>query len=118
MPSIVLFKASASKISPPPIKNPQTFKTATKPATPTVKATAGTGKATISWDKVAGATGYVIYMQDEFGDYNKLSSTTKTSYTKKSLKKGKTYYFRVRAYKTVDGTNIYGGYKTVKVKVK
>ena len=96
----------------------KTFKTATKPATPTVKATAGTGKATISWDKVAGATGYVIYMQDEFGDYNKLASTTKTSYTKKSLKKGKTYYFRVRAYKTVDGTNIYGGYKTVKVKVK
>ena len=96
----------------------KSFKTATKPATPTVKAAAGTGKATISWNKVTGATGYVIYMQDEFGDYNKLGSTTKTSYTKKSLKKGKTYYFRVRAYKTVDGTNIYGGYKTVKVKVK
>lgn len=96
----------------------KSFKTATKPATPTVKATAGTGKATISWNKVTGATGYVIYMQDEFGDYNKLGSTSKTSYTKKSLKKGKTYYFRVRAYKTVDGTNIYGGYKTVKVKVK
>ena len=94
------------------------IKTATKPATPTVKATAGSKQATISWKKVTGATGYVIYMQDEFGDYEKLGSTKKTSYTRKKLTKGKTYYFRVRAYKTVDGKNIYGGYKTVKVKVK
>ena len=94
------------------------FKTCTKPATPTVKATAGTGKATLSWSKVTGATGYVIYMQDEFGDYTKIGTTKSTSYTKKSLKKGQTYYFRVKAYKTVDGKNIYSGYKTVKVKVK
>lgn len=96
----------------------KTFTTATKPATPTVKATAGSKQATISWNKVAGATGYVVYMQDDFGDYNKIGSTKKTSYTRKKLTKGKTYYFRVRAYKTVDGKNIYGGYKTVKVKVK
>ncbi|MBQ4266949.1 MAG: fibronectin type III domain-containing protein, partial [Clostridia bacterium] len=94
------------------------MKTATKPATPTVKATAGSKQATISWNKVTGATGYVVYMQDEFGDYEKLGSTKKTSYTRKKLTKGETYYFRVRAYKTVDGKNIYGGYKTVKVKVK
>ena len=94
------------------------FTTATKPATPTVKATAGSKQATISWNKVTGATGYVVYMQDEFGDYKKIGSTKKTSYTRKKLTKGKTYYFRVRAYKTVDGKNIYGGYKTVKVKVK
>lgn len=96
----------------------KTITTATKPATPTVKATAGSKQATISWNKVTGATGYVVYMQDEFGDYEKLGSTKKTSYTRKKLTKGKTYYFRVRAYKTVDGKNIYGGYKTVKVKVK
>ncbi|MBR2417961.1 MAG: fibronectin type III domain-containing protein [Clostridia bacterium] len=94
------------------------MKTATKPATPTVKATAGSKQATISWNKITGATGYVVYMQDEFGDYEKLGSTKKTSYTRKKLTKGETYYFRVRAYKTVDGKNIYGGYKTVKVKVK
>ena len=57
-------------------------------------------------------------MKDDFGDYNKIGSTKSTSYTKKSLKKGRTYYFRVRAYKTLDGKNIYGGYKTVKVKIK
>ena len=95
-----------------------TFKTATSPATPAVKVKPGSKQATISWNKVAGATGYVIYMQDSSGDYNKIGSTKSTSYKKKSLKKGKTYSFRVRAYKTVDGKNIYGGYKTVKAKVK
>ncbi len=94
------------------------FKTCTKPANPAPTATSSGGKVTIKWSKVTGATGYVIYMQNESGNYNKLGSTKNTSYTKKSLKKGKTYYFRVRAYKTLDGKNIYGGYKTVKIKVK
>ncbi|MBR2417960.1 MAG: leucine-rich repeat protein [Clostridia bacterium] len=94
------------------------FRTCTKPANPAPKATSSASKATIKWSKVTGATGYVIYMQDDFGDYNKIGSTKSTSYTKKSLKKGRTYYFRVRAYKTLDGKNIYGGYKTVKVKLK
>ena len=96
----------------------KTITTATKPATPTLKATAGSKQATISWKKVTGATGYVVYMQDEFGDYEKIGTTKNTSYTRKKLTKGEIYYFRVRAYKTVDGKNIYGGYKTVKVKVK
>ena len=96
----------------------KTLTTATKPATPTVKVTAGSGKATLSWSKVTGATGYVIYMEDSFGDFEKVTSTTKTSYTKKSLKKGKTYKFRIKAYKKVDGKYIYSGYKTYSVKVK
>ena len=96
----------------------KTLTTATKPATPTVKATAGAGKVTLSWSKVSGATGYVVYMMDEFGDYEKVGSTKGTSYTKKSLKKGKTYKFRVKAYKKVDGKYIYSGYKTYSVKVK
>ena len=85
---------------------------------PNVKITAGTKKATLKWNKVTGATGYVVYMKNSDGDYVKLGSTKSTSYTKKSLKSGKKYYFRVRAYKTVDGKNIYGGYKTYSVKVK
>ena len=96
----------------------KTITTCTKPATPTVKVTAGSGKATLSWSKVTGATGYVIYMENSFGDFEKVTSTTKTSYTKKSLKKGKTYKFRVKAYKKVDGKYIYSGYKTYSVKVK
>ena len=33
---------------------------------------------------------------------------------KTGLTKGKTYYFKVAAYKTIDGTNIYGAYSAVK----
>ena len=96
----------------------KSIKTATEPAVPNVKITAGTKKATLKWNKVTGATGYVVYLKNSDGDYVKLGSTKSTSYTKKSLKSGKKYYFRVRAYKTVDGKNIYGGYKTYSVKVK
>ena len=85
---------------------------------PTVKITAASKKATLKWNKVTGATGYVVYMKNSDGSYKKLGSTKSTSYTKKSLKSGKKYYFRVRAYKTVEGKNIYGGYKTYSVKVK
>ena len=40
-------------------------------------------------------------------------TTTKTSYTNnKGLKNGKTYYFKVRAYKVVDGEKVYTGWST------
>ena len=50
--------------------------------------------------------------------YKKIKVTTDNNYTVKSLKKGKTYKFRVRAYSKVDGKYIYGDYKTYSVKVK
>ena len=47
----------------------------------------------------------------------KKGSTVKA--TIKKLSKGKKYYFKVRAYKTVNGKKIYGAYSSVKsVKVK
>ena len=93
--------------------------TATKPATLKVKATAGSKKATLKWNNVKGATGYQIYMKGpNDSDYKKIKVTSGTSYTVKSLKKGKTYKFRVRAYSKVGGKYIYGGYKTYSVKVK
>ncbi|RKJ62735.1 hypothetical protein D7Y06_16660 [Roseburia sp. 1XD42-69] len=42
-------------------------------------------------------------------------TTSKTSYTIKNLKKGKTYYVRVRAYKKDSaGKKVYSGYTKVK----
>ena len=39
--------------------------------------------------------------------------------TIKKLKKGKTYWFRVRAYRTVTGTDYYGAWsKAKKVKIR
>lgn len=93
--------------------------TATKPATLKVKATVGSKKVTLKWNEVRGAKGYQVYMKgpDDSG-YKKIKVTTAESYTVKSLKKGATYSFRVRAYSKVDGKYIYGGYKTYTVKVK
>ena len=92
--------------------------TATKPGTPTLKVTAGSKKATLSWNKQTGATGYVVYMAtSKNGKYTKIATlkgNTKVSYTKTGLTKGKTYYFKVAAYETVGGKNIYGSFSSVK----
>jgi len=97
--------------------------TATKPATPTLKATAGKKQAALSWNKISGASGYVVYMATgKNGSFKKVATIKKGStvkYTKKSLKKGTTYKFKIMAYKTVSGKNIYSGYSAVKtVKAK
>ncbi|MGN0443771.1 MAG: leucine-rich repeat protein [Acutalibacteraceae bacterium] len=97
--------------------------TATKPGTPTLKVKAGAKKASLSWNKQTGASGYVVYMAtSKNGTYKKIATVkggTKVSYTKTGLTKSKTYYFKVKAYKTVDGKNIYGAYSAVKsVKIK
>ncbi len=96
--------------------------TATTPATPTLKATAGAKKATLSWNKQTGASGYVIYMAaSKNGKYKKIATVkgNKVSYTKTGLTKGKTYYFKVAAYKTVGKKTISGAYSSVKrVKAK
>ena len=97
--------------------------TATKPATPTLKATAGAKSATLSWNKISGATGYEVWMStSKNGSYKKLTTINKNAtvkYTAKNLKKGTTYYFKVRAYKTVSGKNIIGASSAIKsVKAK
>lgn len=95
-----------------------TLTTATKPGTPTLKAVAGTKKATLSWNKQNGVTGYVLYMStSKNGSYSKIATlkgNTKVSYTKTGLTTGKYYYFKVIAYKTVGSTNIYGAYSSVR----
>lgn len=97
--------------------------TATRPGTPTLKATPGSKKVTLSWNKQAGATGYAVYMAtSQNGKYSRiatLNGNSKISVTKTGLTTGRTYYFKVIAYKTVGSTNLYGSYSAVKAaKVK
>lgn len=94
------------------------------PKKPTgVKATAQKGKkAKVKWKKVSNASGYEIYRATKKnGKYKKVTTITKKtlSFTNKSLKKGKTYYYKVRAYRLMGGKKVYGLYSDiVKVKVK
>ena len=89
-----------------------------KPAKPVVKATAKKGKATVKWAKVENADKYVVYRAvKKNGKYTKKITTAKTSYTDKSVKKGKTYYYKVKAYNA--DTKTYSKYSAVKaVKIK
>lgn len=78
----------------------------------------------VSWKKVSGVTGYQIqYSTDKkFKKGNKtitVKGAKKTSTTIKKLKSKKTYYVRIRAYKTSKGNKVYSSWtakKSVKVK--
>ena len=73
-------------------------------------------KAKISWSGVNGAQGYIVYRSTNrssgYSQIRTLSSGAR-SYTDTGLKTGTTYYYRVRAYKTVNGTRHLGAYSSV-----
>lgn len=79
-------------------------------------------KAKLYWKKVSGAAGFVIYYStSKNGGYKaaRTVSSKTTSYTKTSLKKGKTYYFKVCAYKKAGGRTLYSNYSNIKsIKMK
>ena len=98
-----------------------TFTTSTNPATVNFKLSAGSKKATVKWSKVTGATCYKVYYKtSKNGSWKCLKTTNNktTSYTKTGLTKGKTYYFTVKAYRTVGGKTYNGSYVAKSVKVK
>lgn len=60
------------------------------------------GQVTVKYNKVNNAKQYVIYRADKKnGEFKKIGTSKKTSYTDKKAKKGKTYYYKVVA----TGTN-------------
>lgn len=101
--------------------NSTRLNTATKPLTPKATVASKENQATISWNEVSGATGYVIYMStSKDGTYEKIKAvkSNKLSFTKTELTKGKRYYFKVRTY-IKNGKNIYSEYSSaVSVKIK
>lgn len=67
------------------------------------------GQITVTWDKVEGATGYVLfYREGKNGTWKALTNNkfTGNSYTKKNLKSGVKYYFYLRAVNNYNGTLI------------
>lgn len=86
------------------------------PAKPVIKLSAGKKKATVTWNKISGANGYEVYRAtSKNGKYTKAATVKagKTTYTDKKLKAKKTYYYKVRAYKTVKGKKVYTGSSSV-----
>ena len=63
----------------------------------------------IAWNKLSGSHGYIIFRSDsQNGRYIKVGETTSTSYIDKNLRTGKTYYYKVRAYRIVSKKRVYG----------
>lgn len=74
----------------------------------------------ITWNKVKTAKGYQIKYSTK-KNMTGAKTVNSGSLSKKitKLQSGKRYYFKVRAYKTADGSRIYGGWSSIKsVKVK
>ena len=99
----------------------KTLTTATKPSTPSIK-TPSTNKKhqiIVKWNKVSSCSGYQVQYSNK-SNFSKVIATktvsgnSKTSYTGKNFTKGKTYYVRVRSYKTVNGTKYYSSWSKVK----
>ncbi len=88
---------------------PVTIRAGGSVAAPTdVYVKSGDGVLTISWSKVTGAEGYVLYMRNlDTGAYEAITIVSKTSYTHERLTNGKKYTYMVVAYKTVNGTTEY-----------
>lgn len=97
----------------------QTITTATRPKKAAIrKITANSKKkVTLTWKKIDGATGYQIYRSTEKnGTYTRVKTLSENTlkYTDKNLKSGKTYYYKIRAYRTVEDTRFYGAFSTAR----
>ena len=92
-----------------------------KYAIPTLKQTVGIkltsteNTVKITWSKVNGAKGYQIYRSStKNGAYKKVITTSKLTSSNKKLTASKDYYYKIRAYKKIDGKFKYGKFSTVK----
>lgn len=77
-------------------------------------------RVSLSWKRSANATGYVIYRSTKkTKGFKKVATVKKLSYKSKMLKKGKTYYFKIKAYNVQNGKKVYSPFSIVKkVKIK
>lgn len=92
-------------------------------ANPVVSLKAGKKKILVSWKRINGVSGYEIYRSSKKAKgYKKIRTAGRvsiTSYTNKSLTRKKRYYYKVRAYKNVNGRKVYSSYSSPKsVKAK
>ncbi len=63
----------------------------------------------LTWKAVPYANGYSIYRSAVLaGTYTKIASTTCLEYKNTGLTAGKTYYYKVKAYRTVSSVPMYG----------
>lgn len=71
--------------------------------------------AKVKWDEAKNATGYEVYYREgSTGLFTYFGKCRKPALTVTSLKKGKTYKFKVRAFRTENGKKIYSSFVATK----
>lgn len=83
-------------------------------ALPTITlSNASSGSLKLTWKAVAGADKYEVYRStSKNGTYSRIATTTKTNFTNSGLKKGTTYYYKIRAGHSK--SSVYSIYSTIK----
>jgi len=75
-----------------------------------------TDSITLKWNKVNDSTGYEIFSSSKKnGTYSKIAivNKKKVTYKHNRLESGKTYYYKIRAYKIVGKSYIYGEFSEI-----
>lgn len=74
----------------------------------------------LKWRKTKGATGYQVYRAaSRKGPFCKIATTRKNRLTNNKLKPGKTYFYKVRAYRTIKKKRLTGRFSAIlKVRTK
>lgn len=90
-----------------------------KNITPIAKATSYSySKIKVSWDRVEGLDGYVVYQATgKSGKYKKAYTVDNPEtlyYIKTDLTTGKTYYYKIRGYKNIAKKKVYTKYSAVR----
>lgn len=74
-------------------------------------ATAGNHQIDLSWTKVTGAEGYVVYLYNsKTMEFEPITVTSKTTYSHVGLKNGQKYTYMVAPFKNINGERFYGDY--------
>ncbi len=88
------------------------------PKTPVISLSRAYGEIEISWNRVSNADGYQIYRSKSpnsgFTCIKGIADGSTLSHTNKNVTHNVRYYYKVRAYKTVNGTKVYSDFSTVK----
>lgn len=83
----------------------------------TAIASSGIQALRIQWNRISGASGYVVYRRESqkkpFQIYRKITSGNTTTYLDRNLPGAKVYQYAVRAYRKENGKNVFSKYTSV-----
>ena len=101
----------------------QAAKKTAKLAKPRLKAKIVKSRVRLKWSKVNSSNGYLVYRAKagtkSFKLVAKIFKRSRTKMSDAKVKQGKTYVYKIRSYKIVQGKAVYGPYsKPARIKVK